>query len=214
MSLMRQILLRRVTETCNDSPAQAVRPFDQNASGTVVAEGGGLFIIEDYSHARARGAKIYAELAGFAASQDSYSVTQPDPSGRSYAKAITKALDDAMVKPQNVNLLVPHGLGIPTHDRAELAGLKYAFGDALANIPMAPIKAQVGNIAAGCGVDAAAAVLSLRESKIPAALNTTDVIDNQRLDVSTKVRDRDLDVVVSSVYSLGGQNAALVFKRP
>jgi len=214
MSLMRQILLRRVTETCNDSPAQAVRPFDQNASGTVVAEGGGLFILEDYSHARARGAKIYAELAGFAASQDSYSVTQPDPSGRSYAKAITKALDDAMVKPDKVNLLVPHGLGIPTHDRAELAGLKSAFGDVLADIPMAPIKAQVGNIAAGCGVDAAAAVLSLRESKIPAALNTVDLIDNQKLNVSTKVRDADLDIVVSSVYSLGGQNAALVFKRP
>ncbi|HEX4793160.1 MAG TPA: beta-ketoacyl-[acyl-carrier-protein] synthase family protein [Humisphaera sp.] len=214
MSLMRQILLRRVTETCNESPAQAVRPFDQNASGTVVAEGGGLFILEDYSHARARGAKIYAELAGFAASQDTYSVTQPDPSGRSYAKAITKALDDAMVKPDKVNLLVPHGLGIPTHDRAELAGLKSAFGDALADIPMAPIKAQVGNIAAGCGVDAAAAVLSLRESKIPAALNTTEVIDNQKLNVSTKVRDADIGVAVSSVYSLGGQNAALVFKRP
>jgi 3-oxoacyl-[acyl-carrier-protein] synthase II len=214
MSLMRQILLRRVTETCNESPAQAVRPFDQNASGTVVAEGGGLFILEDYSHARARGAKIYAELAGFAASQDTYSVTQPDPSGRSYAKAITKALDDAMVKPDKVNLLVPHGLGIPTHDRAELAGLKSAFGDALADIPMAPIKAQVGNIAAGCGVDAAAAVLSLRESKIPAALNTTEVIDNQKLNVSTKVRDADIGVAVSSVYSLGGQNAALVVKRP
>jgi len=214
MSLMRQILLRRVTDSCNDNPQQAVRPFDADATGTVVAEGGGLFILEDYSHARDRGAKIYAELAGFAASQDTYSVTQPDPSGHSYANAITKALADALVKPEQVGLIVPHGLGIPTHDRAELAGLKTAFGNSLEKIPLAPLKAQIGNIAAGSGVDAAAAVLSLSEGRIPAALNTRKLIDGAKLNVKPEVRDANIDVAVSSVYSLGGQNAALVFKRP
>src|SRR4051794_16759502 len=97
MSLLRQILLKRVTESHNESPADAVRPFDAVATGTAVAEGGGLFILEEYEQAKRRGARIYAEVAGFGASQDTYSVTEPDPSGHSYAKAISKALDDADV---------------------------------------------------------------------------------------------------------------------
>ncbi len=213
MNLMRQILLKRVTESHNDSPERAVRPFDQDARGTVVGEGGGLLILEEYEHAREREGKIYAELVGFGASQDTYKVTEPDPSGHSYGKAIAKALADAGVTPADVDLLVPTGLGISSHDRAELAGMKKALGDALPDIAIAPIKAQTGNLAAGSGVDAAAAVLSLHHGKIPAALNTRKIIDNQPLNVRPEVRDADLNVSVSSVYSLGGQNAALVFRK-
>ncbi|HXE55023.1 MAG TPA: beta-ketoacyl synthase N-terminal-like domain-containing protein [Tepidisphaeraceae bacterium] len=213
MSLMRQILLKRVTDSHNDSPETAVRPFDSEATGTAVAEGGGLFILEEYEHAKQRGAKIYAELIGFGASQDTYSVTMPDPSGHSYGKAVSKAIQDAGVQADDVNLLVPHGLGIPSHDRAELAGLKTALGDALSNVALAPIKAQTGNIAAGSGVDAAAAVLSLHHGRIPAALNTRKTIDGVKLNVRPEVRDAKIDIAVSSVYSLGGQNAALVFRR-
>ena len=213
MSLMRQILLKRVTDSHNDSPETAVRPFDSEATGTAVAEGGGLFIIEEYEHAKQRGAKIYAELIGFGASQDTYSVTMPDPSGHSYGKAVSKAIQDAGIEAGDVNLLVPHGLGIPSHDRAELAGLKTALGDALGNVALAPIKAQTGNIAAGSGVDAAAAVLSLHHGRIPAAINTRKTLDGVKLNVRPEVRDAKLDIAVSSVYSLGGQNAALVFRR-
>src|SRR5687767_6672953 len=127
MNLLRQILLKRVTTAHNDTPEQAVRPFDADATGTAAAEGGGLFILEEREHARARGAKVYAELVGFGASQDTYSVTDPDPSGRSYGRAVSNALADAGVEPGEVGLLVPNGLGIPSHDRAELAGLKQAF---------------------------------------------------------------------------------------
>ena len=213
MNLMRQILLRRVTESHNDSPEQAVRPFDAEATGTAVGEGGGLFILEEFEHARQRSARIYAELVGFGASQDTYSVTEPDPSGHSYSRAITKALADASVAPEDVDLLVPNGLGIPSHDRAELAGLKKAFGDALHTVVLAPIKAQTGNLAAGCGVDAAAAVLSLYHGRIPAALNTTKPIDSVKLNVRPEVRDADMNLAVSSIYSIGGQNAALVFRK-
>lgn len=213
MNLMRQTLLERVTTTHNDSPETALRPFDADASGTVVGEGGGLFILEEYDHAMARGARIYAEVVGFGASQDTYSVTMPDPSGQSYSKAITKALNDAGAKPAEIGLLVPHGLGIPTHDRAELAGLRKALGDSLSTVPFAPIKAQMGTIAAGSGVDAAAAVLSLFHGKIPAAVNTRKPIDAIKLNVSHEVRDAKVDLAVSSVYSLGGQNAALVFRK-
>jgi 3-oxoacyl-[acyl-carrier-protein] synthase II len=213
MNLLRQTLLKRVTETHNDTPEQAVRPFDADADGTAVAEGGGLFILEEYEHARARGAKIYAEVAGFAASQDTYSVTQPDPRGHSYGKAVGKALADANLPPKAVDVLVPCGLGIPSHDRAELAGLHNVFGGGLERVPLAPIKAQTGNLAAGSGVDAAAAVLALHHNVIPPAVNTRKPLDGMKLNTKAEARDAQVNVSVSSVYSLGGQNAALVFRR-
>jgi 3-oxoacyl-[acyl-carrier-protein] synthase II len=213
MGLMRQCLLKRATETHNDSPETAVRPFDADASGTAVGEGGGLFILEEFEHATTRGAKIYAELVGFGASQDTHKVTEPAPSGDSYGKAIAKALADANVPPAGVDLLVPCGLGIPSHDRAELNGLTSLFGGGLSRIAMAPIKSRTGNLAAGSGVDAAAAVLALHHNKIPAAINTEKPIGSVTLNVAAEARDGKINVAVSSVYSLGGQNAALVFKK-
>lgn len=212
MGMLRQTLLKRLTTQSNQAPAQGVRPFDAAASGTAPAEGGGLFILEEYESAKARGAKIYAELVGFGASQDTYSVVEPDPSGRSYAKAISKALADAGLKPADIGVLVPNGLGIPAFDRAELAGLKSALGSDLKNIALAPIKAQIGALAAGTGVDAATAVLSLHHGKVPAAINSTSPIDPD-LNLSPTVRSLKGDVSVSTVYSLGGQNATLVFKK-
>jgi len=212
MGMARNALLKRLVLNANDNPAGAVRPFDEGASGTVLGEGGGLFILEEYEHAKARGAKIYAEVAGFGASQDTYSVVEPDPSGHSYGRAITKALADAGVTRDDVDLVVPHGLGIAAFDRAELAGLRNAFGGALGKTPVAPIKGQVGNTAAGCGVDAAAAVLGLYHDKVPPAVNTGKRIDPD-LNVSTETREKRVNVSVSTVYSLGGQNAALVFRK-
>jgi 3-oxoacyl-[acyl-carrier-protein] synthase II len=211
MGLVRQCLLKRVTEMGDDSPERAVRPFDAEATGTAIGEGGGLFILEEFEHAKSRGAKMYAELIGFGASQDTYRVTDPDPSGSSYAKAIGKALADANVSPAGVDLLVPNGLGIPRHDRAEISGLLQVFGNDLERVPLAPIKAQIGNLAAGSGVDAAAAVLGLYYRQIPAAINTKIPAENVKLNVAATVREQPLKTSLSSVYSLGGQNAALVF---
>jgi 3-oxoacyl-[acyl-carrier-protein] synthase II len=212
MGHMRQTLVKRLTER-NERPGEAVRPFDAEASGTAIGEGGGLLILEEYERAKQRGAKIYAELVGFAASQDTHSITQPCPTGHSYGKAFGKALADANLPPAAVNLIVPNGLGIPAHDRAELTGLLAAFGGGLAKIPMAPIKGQMGNMAAGSGVDAATAVLAVAHGVVPPAVNTQKVMDGQSLNVSAKVREMKVEVAVSGVYSLGGQNAALVFRR-
>jgi len=213
MGLMRQSLLGRLTETHNDAPDGAVRPFDADADGTTIGEGGGLLILEEYEHAKARGAKIYAELVGFGASQDTHKITDPEPSGHSYGKAIGKALADASVPPAAVDMLIPCGLGIPSHDRAELNGLTQVFGGGLGRVPAAPIKGQIGNLAAGTGVEAVAAVMSVHANKIPAAINTRKQIDGAKLNVGHEVRDADVNVAVTSVYSLGGQNAALVFKK-
>ncbi len=213
MGMLRQGLLKRLNETHNDSPAQAVRPFDADAAGTALAEGGGLLVLEEMEAARGRGAKIYAELVGFAASQDTYRITEPDPSGRSYARAITGALKDAGLTSDDVSLLIPNGLGIPLHDRAELAGLKTVFGNRMAEVPMSLTKAQTGSLAAGSGVEAGMAVLGASAGKIPPSVNTIKPVDSNRLNVSPETRDGKIDVSVSSVFSLGGQNAALVFKR-
>jgi 3-oxoacyl-[acyl-carrier-protein] synthase II len=213
MGLMRQTLLGRLTETRNDAPEGAVRPFDADADGTAIGEGGGLLILEEYEHARQRGAKVYAELVGFAASQDTHKITDPEPTGHSYGKAITKALADANVPPAGVDALIPCGLGIPSHDRAELNGLTQVFGGALERVPLAAIKAQTGSLAAGNGVEAVAAVLAVNDGKIPPAVNTRKTLDGRKLNVAPEARDARVNVVVSSVYSLGGQNAALVFKK-
>jgi 3-oxoacyl-[acyl-carrier-protein] synthase II len=214
MGLVRQCLLKRTTDTCNDSPASAVRPFDADATGLAIGEGGGLLILEEYERAKSRGAKMYAELAGFGASQDTHKITEPDPTGHSYGQAIKKALADAGASPADIGCLVPHGLGIGAFDRAELAGLRSALGPAVEAIPLAPIKAQIGNLAAGCGVDAAAAVLALHTGQIPPTINTRKPIDGMKLNVAGESRSATVNVSVSTVYSLGGQNAALVFRKP
>src|SRR5258706_3621517 len=152
MGLVRQVLLKRVTEQ-NDSPESAVRPFDVEASGTAIGEGGGLLILEEYERAKARGAKIYAELVGFAASQDTHKITEPSPTGHSYGKAVQKALADANLPPATVSLIVPNGLGIASHDCAELTGLLAVFGGGLGRISFSPIKGQIGNMEAGSGVE-------------------------------------------------------------
>ncbi|MBC7783939.1 MAG: beta-ketoacyl-[acyl-carrier-protein] synthase family protein [Burkholderiales bacterium] len=211
MGIVRQQLLNRINPSYNDCPQEAVRPFDTDAAGTVYGEGGGLLILEEYEHAKARGAKIYAELVGFAASQDSYSVTEPDPSGHSYGKAIENALKDAKLSAHDLDLLIPHGLGIPAYDKAELNGLTKALKDDLARIPCATIKTQTSHMAAGSGVDAATAVLAIANGAIPPAVNTKNVA-GAKLNVSATARQQSVKTAISSTYSLGGQNAALVFK--
>lgn len=212
MGLVRQCLLKRVTER-NDDPQNAVRPFDRDATGTAIAEGGGLFILEELEHAKKRSAKIYAELAGFGASQDVYDIVNPNPDGRSYARAVQNALADANLPPAAVNLLVPHGLGIPAYDRAELSGLLQVFGGGMERVGFCPIKGQTGSSGAGSGQDAAAAVLGLYHGTLPPAVNTRNIVDGQSLNVAPQARQAVVNVAVSSVYSLGGQNAALVFRN-
>ena len=150
-------------------------------------------------------------MVGFGASQDAYRITEPDPTGASYAKAIGKALADANLPPAAVDLLIPCGTGIAAHDRAEVNGLTTVFGGGLSHIPVSTPKAQTGNLAAGSGIDAAAAALAVRHDRVPPAVNTPDPVGG--LNVSATVRDQRVNVAVSSVYSLGGQNAALVFKK-
>ena len=209
MALMRPGLLHRLNKNCNDHPEKAVAPFDASAAGSIAGEGGGLLILEAYDHAVKRGARILAELVGFGASQDAYSISEPDPTGQSYAKAITKALAEARVKPAEVSCLIPCGTSQPAHDKAELTGLHNALGESLGNIPMALPKSQTGNMEAGNAIEAATAALAVAHDTIPPAINTT----NSQLNVARVSRRQNVDVAVSTVWSVGGQNAVLVFRK-
>lgn len=209
MGLMRQELLGKLNATANDDPAGAVRPFDDAAAGTVFGEGGGLLVIEAAETAQARGAQAHVELAGFGASQDTAGMVEPDSSGHSYAHAIRAALRDAGATPDDVDLLVPFGVGIAAHDAAELNGLRLVFGERLKDIPFAPLKAQLGNLGAGCGAEACVAALAVEHGVVPPAPNTPAGAFN----TSKEARELKPRLAVSSVASQGGQNAALVFRK-
>jgi 3-oxoacyl-[acyl-carrier-protein] synthase II len=213
MGIMRQQLLHRLTDRFNDRPHESVRPFDTAASGTVYGEGGGLLILEELEHARARNATIYAELVGFGATQDTYSVTEPDPAGYCYNRAIARAMVDANVVPSDIDLLVPHAIGHAKGDRAELQALRDIFGVHLSKPAVSTIKSQTGNLAAGSGVDIAAAVLSLHHDVAPPAINTIEQIDGAKFNVSREARPLKLNTALTTTYALGGQNAALVFRK-
>lgn len=208
MGIMRQQLLGRLT-TRNQEPHQAVRPFDAEAGGTAVAEGGALLILEEYARALSRQATIYAEIAGFASRQDPFDPVLPDPQGQSYTAACCAALREADIRPANVDAIVPHGLGIPAHDASELAGLRGVFGDDLKRPVCCPIKAQTGAAGAGCAIDAAAAAMILHTGQYPAAINT----QSAELNVSSQPREGRPRVVLTSVFGLGGQNAALALRK-
>jgi 3-oxoacyl-[acyl-carrier-protein] synthase II len=211
MGMIKPQLLGRLNTTHNDRPAEAVRPFDRDAAGAVYGEGGGLLILEEFEHARARGAKIYAELVGFGASQDTYHQTKPDPTGYTHGRAIASALRDADVVPSDIELIVPNGTGIREFDDAELNGLKSIFADGLSRPYFSPTKAQTGHLNAGCGFDVAVAVLSIARGRIAPAVNTINPV-GVSLNVSRSAREARPRTALTTTYSLGGQNAALVFR--
>lgn len=208
MSLMRQQLLKRLT-TENDRPADAVRPFAEDAGGTVIGEGGALLILEEHDRARERGATIYAEVAGFGASQDIYDPALPDPEGQSYAAACRGALREAGAVPGDVSVVVPHGLGIRHHDQSELAGLKNVFGQDLGRPAICPIKGQIGCLAAGCAIEAATAAMIAHTGKLPPAKNAS----SPELNLSAEARETERGVILAPIFGLGGQNAALALRK-
>ena len=209
MALMRQQLLGRLNAQANDAPAKAVRPFSPDAAGTAAGEGGALLILEELGHARERNATIYAEIAGFGASQDTFDPALPDPDGNAYAAACRMALREANATPADVDVIVPHGLGIKHHDDSELAGLRRIFGDDLKRPMACPIKAQIGTLAAGCAVEAATAALALHAGRVPPSANTPADV----LNVAASAREASPTLALAPIFGLGGQNAALVLRE-
>ncbi|NOR67276.1 MAG: beta-ketoacyl-[acyl-carrier-protein] synthase family protein, partial [Woeseiaceae bacterium] len=214
--MIRQCLLKRTTSENNDDPASACRPFDTDAKGSVFGEGAGVVILENLEKAQERGAKIYAEVVGIGQSNNinpTYERVEPD--GKGIQIAIEKALADAEIRPEDLDLIIPHGTGIPADDLAEAKAIQAALGDATARIPVWPTKSMLSNTgAAGGAVDIVAAVCAMNEGKIPAAVNCDKRANGCRLNIASEPRDMKIRYALSCSYTYGGQTAAIVLKSP
>ncbi len=215
MGLMRQSLLKRLATNCNDKPQEACKPFDVCRSGTVIAEGGGLLILEDLDHARGREAKVYAELAGFGASSNPNQWDDPKAIGRAVQLSIQRALADAGVGTGEVDLVVAFAPGTTHHDQGEAMGIAAALGDRSKQVPVVAIKGAMGLAGAGAGaIETAVAAMAIRTGQIPATVNCNEPDPQCPINVNRRAEQRDVKVAVTVGYALGGgQYGALVLKK-
>ena len=200
--------------TRNDDPQGASRPFDSGRDGFVLGEGAGLVVLESLEHAEKRGANVLAELAGYGASSDAHHVTQPHPEGEGAARAMKWAIEDAKLRPENVDYINAHGTSTPLNDKFETIAMKRMYGDHAYNLKISSTKSMTGHLlgAAG-GIEAAFSVLAIKEGIIPPTINLDDVDPDCDLDyVPNKAVKQKVDVAMSNSLGFGGHNASLVFK--
>ncbi len=214
--LIRQCLTKRATSENNDDPASACRPFDADAKGSVFGEGAGVLILENLDNARGRGAKIYAEVVGTGQSNSINPVyEQLEPDGKGIQIAIEKAIAEAQIEPDDLDLIIPHGTGIPTDDLAEANAIQAALGDAATKIPVLPTKSMLSNTGAASGaIDTVAAVCAMANDRTPAAKNCDTMADGCNLNIVMESQQADLHHVLCCSYTFGGQTAAIVLRRP
>jgi 3-oxoacyl-[acyl-carrier-protein] synthase II len=199
----------------NDEPQKASRPFDADRDGFVPAEGSGVVILEALDHALARGARIYAELLGYAATADTYHLIAPDPEGKAAARAMIDAVRDAGLTMEQVDYINAHATSTPLGDVAETVAIKRAFGDRAYQVPISATKSMTGHlIGAAGGVEAVVSVLTIRDQLIHPTINLDTPDPECDLDYVPHVaRQAKVDVVLSNSFGLGGQNACLVLGR-
>ena len=198
-----------------DDPAQAVKPFDARRSGTAGGEACGILVLEQLEHALARGAHIYAELAGFGATEDAYHLTAPAPGGEYAALAITRAIEDAELRPADVDHISAHGTGTPLNDAAETAAIKRALGDHAYHVAVSGIKSMIGHTAGAAGALAViGCVKSIVAGIVPPTINYAERDPDCDLDyVPNHARAQKVDVALANAFGFGGQNAVVLVKR-
>jgi len=199
----------------NDDPAKASRPYDTNRDGFVLGEGAATLILETKDHALARGAKIYAELAGGGITSDSYHITAPDPEGVGASRAVLAALKQAGAQPDDVTHINAHATSTPVGDVAEYAALHSVFGDRVKDIPVSATKASTGHLLGGTGaLEALFAVLAVHERTAPPTINLDDQDEAIPLDVVTSPRKLGADpqLAISNSFGFGGHNAVVAFR--
>lgn len=206
----------RATSPRNDDPATASRPFDRTRNGFVLGEGCAMFVLEDREHARARGARVYGELAGYATRSNAYHMTGLRADGREMAEAIRVALDQARVNPEQIDYINAHGSGTKQNDRHETAAFKRTLGDHAYRTPVSSIKSMIGHSLGAIGsIEIAACLLALREDTVPPTANLTEPDPECDLDyVPVTARDHRVDAVLTVGSGFGGFQSAMVLTRP
>jgi 3-oxoacyl-[acyl-carrier-protein] synthase II len=205
----------RAMSTRNDDPTGASRPWDKGRDGFVLGDGAGILVLEEYEYAKARGARIYAELAGFGATSDAFHMTMPVEDGEGAARCMRIALQDAKVTPEQIDYLNAHGTSTPLGDLCETNAIKTVLGDHAYKVMVSSTKSMTGHLlgAAG-GVEAIFSVMALHTGIVPPTINLEEPDEGCDLDYVPHVaREAKLDVVVSNGFGFGGTNGTLVFKR-
>ncbi len=205
----------RALSTRNDDPQRASRPWDKDRDGFVLSDGAGVIVIEELEHAKKRGAKIYAELAGIGWNSDAYHMTSPSPDGSGARDCMLQALEDAGVNPDQVDYINAHGTSTPAGDVAETMAVKGAFGDHAHKLCVSSTKSMTGHmLGAAGGAEAVFTVLSLRDQVAPPTINLENQDPECDLDyVPNTAREMKIDIAISNSFGFGGTNGTLVFRR-
>ena len=205
----------KAMSTRNDDPAAASRPWDKERDGFVLGDGAGILVLEEYERAKARGARIYCELAGFGASSDAFHMTAPSENGEGPARCMTMAFNDAGINPDQIGYLNAHGTSTPLGDLAETLAIKRALGDHAYRTMVSSTKSMTGHLlgAAG-GVEAVFTTMALHTGVIPPTINLDNPGDGCDLDyVPLVARQQQVDIALSNSFGFGGTNGTLVFRR-
>ncbi|MEM1175627.1 MAG: beta-ketoacyl-ACP synthase II [Pseudomonadota bacterium] len=205
----------RAMTTRNDSPESASRPFDTGRDGFVLSNGAGCLVLEELEHAKARGARIYAELIGFGMSGDAYHITSPPEDGEGARKCMTAAIRDAGIDPADVDYLNAHGTSTPAGDIGETVGIRRTFGDAADKLLVSSTKSSTGHMLGAAGVaEAIFSILAIRDQVVPPTANLEDQDPACDLDyVPNEARDASITTTVSNSFGFGGTNGSLVFRK-
>jgi len=203
--------------TRNDDPQTASRPFDANRDGFVLGEGAGAIVLEEYEHAKARGAKIYAEVVGGGLSSDAYHMTAPHPDGIGVVAVMKNCLENAGLKPEDVDHINTHGTSTPLGDVAELKAISEVFGSHAKNININSTKSMTGHLLGAAGaIESIASILAMEHGIVPPTINHETVDENIDPELNltlNKAQKRDIKVAMSNTFGFGGHNACVLFKK-
>jgi 3-oxoacyl-[acyl-carrier-protein] synthase II len=206
---------RALSTGFNDRPTQASRPYDRDRDGFVMGEGAGCVVLEDYEHAKARGARIYAELVGYGLSGDAYHITSPAPDGDGAYRSMSMALKRAGVTPGEIDYINAHGTSTPVGDEIELRAVERLLGNAAATATMSSTKSSTGHLLGAAGaVEAIFSILAIRDQIAPPTLNLDNPSVETAIDLAPHVaRKRKIDIALSNSFGFGGTNASVIFRR-
>ncbi|WP_156840526.1 beta-ketoacyl-ACP synthase II [Novosphingobium aquimarinum] len=208
---------RALSTAFNDEPQRASRPYDVARDGFVMGEGAGVVVLEEYEKAKARGAKIYAEVLGYGLSGDAYHVTAPHPEGSGAYRSMAMALRKAGLEPKDIDYINAHGTSTPLGDELELGAVRRLFGDAISGVSMSSTKSAIGHLLGGAGaVESIFCILALRDQIVPPTLNLDNPSEScQGVDlVPHTAKKREVRAVLNNSFGFGGTNASLVMRKP